>query len=185
MSEPRALVTTSVQTVWAAEGVGCLGAIAGTALVCGLVGLVASQNGPRGLDVIVPWLWVTTLVFGAATAWAWARSRRPFALTESPDGTLSLTIGADTWSGPFTSEQAFWTQRLKGIPKWHLTLHLYDSEGKHVCSLSESWGALHGAPPGWREARLSPRGVPGPAWVAATDPFLEDVRQEIEARASS
>lgn len=180
MGRERILVKTSVQTRWASHGVGCLGALALIPIVSAVVTLFMGDNGPRGIEDVVPWLWVSGAVFAAATGFVWFRSKKPLMLTEGKNA-LVLRIAGERYAGPFTCEYAYMTEHMKGIPMRHLILHVYDAE-RHVCSLGETWGAMHGTPSGWREDFLPPRSEAGPAWVAAAGRFVDDVRLEIEER---
>ena len=183
MGRRRVLVETAVQSHWASQGVGCLGALALIPLVALVVAFfMGIGNGPRGIEEVLPWLGVATVVFGSATAWVWFRSKKELRLTVGDDDVLHLTIDGHRTVGPLRCEYGYLVERIKGIPMCHLTLHVYDAEGKHVCSLGESWGAIHGKPGGWPHDIIPPRGAPGPAWVAAKGRFVLDVQREIEAR---
>ena len=140
------LETYDVSTSKGGEALGCLGAIVILFLVA--LGVSVFMGTPRELE---GWVWtfpVGAVVFALPTVWLWQKRKRKMHVVRDGD-TLKLVVDGEVdITFPLTTSGSQMTERIRGVPMYHVYLKLVGREGRGVV-LHEIRGAIHGEQTGW------------------------------------
>jgi hypothetical protein len=131
---------------------GFLFAMAITAVVALVVLMYAGEKAPRGAENVVPWLWISMLVFGAPAIWIYVTKRfkliidgRNDKLTvEIQDPSLGMPL---IFTTPFTLSTQ-WTEQYmgKGAKMRLLYVTLVDQKGEKLVTFEGTLGTAYSVP---------------------------------------
>lgn len=143
---PEVLETWDVSTSKGGEAMGCLGAMVILFLVA--LGVSVFAGTPRELE---GWVWtfpVGAALFAIPTVWLWKTRKRKMHVVRDGEALKLVVDGEVDITFPLTASGSQMTERIRGVPMYHVFLKLVGREGRGVV-LHEVRGAIHGEQRDW------------------------------------